>query len=85
MATLLLRHARVGVPGGGEDSCQGDSSVPLSIESTSRKDWIDATICELVTVTGTLNTALRWYFSRWLVHWQVQRRGWRCLEVAAGT
>jgi hypothetical protein len=37
-------------------------------------------ICELGTVASTLNIALRWYFSRWLVHWQVQHRGWRCLQ-----
>ena len=46
-----------GVPCGGEDSCQVDSTVPLSIENTQgRKVWIDATICELDRLTSTLET-----------------------------
>jgi hypothetical protein len=44
-----------GVPCGGEDSCQGDSAVPLSIRNAQgRKVWIDATICELGRLTSTL-------------------------------
>ena len=46
-----------GVPCRGEDSCQVDSTVPLSIENTQgRKVWIDATICELDRLTSTLET-----------------------------
>jgi hypothetical protein len=41
----------------GEDSCQGESTVPLSIgNAQGRKDWIDATIYELETLTSTQET-----------------------------
>jgi hypothetical protein len=54
----LLRHAMCrGVPCGGEDSCQGDSAVLLSIgNAQSRKAWIDATIRELDRLKSTLET-----------------------------
>jgi hypothetical protein len=30
---------------------------------------------------GSLSkTALRWYFARWLLHGQLQYRGWRCVQ-----
>jgi hypothetical protein len=46
-----------GVPCRGEDSCQGDSAVPLSIgNAQSRKAWIDATIRELDRLESTLET-----------------------------
>jgi hypothetical protein len=62
------------MPGAGEDSCQGDSAVLLSIESGL--DRCDD--CELGRSNHT-KTALCQYISRWLVTGSVDR-GWRCLQ-----
>jgi hypothetical protein len=66
-----------GAVSGGEDSCQGDSGGPIFDRKVlrGRKDWIDATVCELSSshptsrgdgLPGTLETmdtpGYRWYF-----------------------